>query len=64
MIGDAVTQGQKAVGKVNVFKLNIRIGAGQLHIGKVPSGLFEYCMEHCLMGVKSVKIILLAKDFF
>ena len=36
MIGDAVTQGQKAVGKVNVFKLNIRIGAGQLHIGKVP----------------------------
>ena len=28
------------------------------------SGLFEYCMEHCLMGVKSVKFILLAKDFF
>ena len=36
MIGDAVTQGQKAVGKVNVFKLNIRIGAGQFHIGEVP----------------------------
>ena len=30
MIGDAVTQGQKAVGKVNVFKLNIRIGAGHV----------------------------------
>ena len=36
MIGDAVTQGQKTVGKVNVFKLDIRIGTGQLHIGEVP----------------------------